>query len=316
MTLKFTLPEIYQNIDADNFTIYATLNTGETVILTNGIDTAIGVTKSQLISGYIMTNVSDQITGGTIQNMDQICENVHKPWVISGTIPTPTPTPVTSSPITTNGTLPTPTPVTSSPITTNGITPTPTPTPSLNCWFIIDLNQGTPSPTMTITPTLTSTTTPDYTVPYTGYADDSAIDAYTNEVVGVIYLYNELYYTDSLFTTYATGYYVVNRQGTFQDSTILRIDNGEVIVNPPASTPTPTPTQTSVIGPMPYYGYDESSQLDAYLSTVSGSLYYYNGLYYSDSGYQTIANDGHYVLFKGGSYEECEFIRILDGLSI
>ena len=155
MTLKFTLPEIYQNIDADNFTIYATLNTGETVILTNGIDTAIGVTKSQLISGYVMTNVSDQITGGTIQNMDQICENVHKPWVISGTIPTPTP--ATSSPITTNGTLPTPTPVTSSPITTNGITPTPT--SSINCWFIIDLNQGTPSPTMTITPTLTPTPT-------------------------------------------------------------------------------------------------------------------------------------------------------------
>jgi len=99
MVITFTLQAAYSGATyvAGPFNISGTTNTGTVTQL------ATGLTKTQLLTGYTITGISDATTGGTINSTGTCSTSV--PWLANPT-PTPTPTPTSTA------------------------TPTPTPTPT------------------------------------------------------------------------------------------------------------------------------------------------------------------------------------------
>ena len=92
MVITFTLQAAYSGATyvAGPFNISGTTNTGTVTQL------ATGLTKTQLLTGYTITGISDATTGGTI-NSTGTCSN-SIPWLAANPTSTPTPTP-TSTPI-------------------------------------------------------------------------------------------------------------------------------------------------------------------------------------------------------------------------
>lgn len=87
MTLTFTLNSMFLNTGAGPFDIYCRLS-GQTVfnILTNGVESATGITKTQLTNGYTIANVPDTILEGYVQSAG-LC-NTRSNWAITGYTPT------------------------------------------------------------------------------------------------------------------------------------------------------------------------------------------------------------------------------------
>lgn len=87
MTLTFTLNSMFLNTGAGPFDIYCRLS-GQTVfnILTNGVESATGITKTQLTNGYTIANVPDTILEGYVKSTGT-CDTQSN-WVITGYTPT------------------------------------------------------------------------------------------------------------------------------------------------------------------------------------------------------------------------------------
>ena len=87
MTLTFTLNSMFLNTGAGPFDIYCRLS-GQTVfnILTNGVESATGITKTQLTNGYTIANVPDTILEGYVKSTG-LCDTQSN-WVITGYTPT------------------------------------------------------------------------------------------------------------------------------------------------------------------------------------------------------------------------------------
>lgn len=85
MVITFTLQAAYSGSTyvAGPFNISGTTNTGTVTQL------ATGLTKTQLLTGYTITGISDATTGGTINSTGTCSTSV--PWLANST-PTPTPT--------------------------------------------------------------------------------------------------------------------------------------------------------------------------------------------------------------------------------
>lgn len=87
MTLTFTLNSSTLNTGAGPFDIYCKLS-GQSVfnLLTNGVETATGITKEQMIQGYTISDVPDTIIQGYVKSTG-MC-STQSEWWIEGVIPT------------------------------------------------------------------------------------------------------------------------------------------------------------------------------------------------------------------------------------
>jgi hypothetical protein len=88
MNVKFTIPSSYSGTLADDFNISGTTSGNVTSELASGI------TLTQLLAGYTITDIDDTITGGTVCSTG-VCTNCY-PWGAPSATPTPTPTPTTN----------------------------------------------------------------------------------------------------------------------------------------------------------------------------------------------------------------------------